>query len=108
MWWCWAGPGGARASAAPAVLEALRRDGVGTIDLLVVADPSVPPALVDLVARAHPIAGVLAQGGALLDTPPEAVQRPTGGSTTLELGGLTVRVVVVPDRLVVDAVPRSP
>lgn len=102
------GAGGRTSLSGPAVLQALRRDGVGTIDLLVVADPSVPPALVDLVARAHPIAGVLVQGGALLDTPPEAVLRPTAGSTTLELAGLTVRVVVVPDRLVVDAVPRAP
>jgi competence protein ComEC len=100
------GVGGRTSLAAPAILEALRRAEVADIDLLVVADPSVPEAVVDVVVRVHPTAAVVAQGAALLDAPPGSVVRPPADGTTVELGALLVRLVVVPDRLVVDAVPR--
>jgi hypothetical protein len=86
--------GGGRSDlGAPTVLESLRRSGVDTIDLLVVADASVPVSVVDLVARAHRIG---------------TTHTPVDGAATVDLGSLTVRIVAVPGRLVVDAVPRGP
>jgi hypothetical protein len=98
----WHGPGvdvvvlggGGRSSLGGAgVLESLRRAGVGTIDLLVVADGSVPETVVELVARAHR----LGQVHELVD-----------GAGRVEVGSLVVRIVAVPGRLVVDAGPRGP
>lgn len=102
------GVGGRSTLAAPAVLQALRRAGVDAIDLLVVADPSVPAAVVDDVVRGHPTAVVVADGAALLDAPRGTVVRLPPEGAVVDLGSLTVRLVVVPDRLVVDAVPRGP
>ena len=48
------GAGGRSTLTAPTVLESLRRSGVGTIDLLVVADASVPASVVELVQRCAP------------------------------------------------------
>jgi ComEC/Rec2-related protein len=76
-----------------AVLESLRRSGVDTIDVLVVADPSVPGPVVELLARSHRIG---------------RVHGVADGATTLEVGSLVVRVTAVPGRLVVDAAPRGP
>lgn len=100
------GVGGRTSLGAPAVLEALRRGGVDAIDLLVVADPSVSEAVVDVVRREHPTGAVLAQGAALLDAAPGSVVRPPAQGAVIDLPALTVRVVVVPDRLVVEAVPH--
>jgi competence protein ComEC len=75
------------------VLEGLRRAGVRTIDLLVVAGADVPDDVVALVRTAHPT-GV--------------THRLHDGSTSLAVGRLEVRIVAVPGRLVVDAVPRAP
>ncbi len=102
------GAGGRTDLGAPSVLEALRRGGVRSIDLLVVADASVSAPVVDLVVRTHPTGTVVAQGAALLDEPGGSIARPAERTSVLELGDLTVRLVVVPDRLVVDAVPRAP
>ncbi len=102
------GVGGRTSLGAETVLEALRRTRVGGIDLLVVADASVPPSVVEALRRAHPTAAVVAQGAALLDAVPTAVIRVPGEGAVVPLGALTVRLVVVPDRLVVDAVPRPP
>ena len=85
--------GGRSGLRAPDVLESLRRAGVGTIDLLVVADDSVSASLVELVEVAHRTG---------------RVHRADDGGATIELGALVVRIVAVPDRLVVDAVPRGP
>jgi hypothetical protein len=87
------GAGGRASLSTRAVLEALRRAGVGTIDLLVVADPSVPEDLVATVHRAHPVG---------------ATRTPAGGAAVMEIGALRVSIVSVPGRLVVDAVPRGP
>ena len=75
------------------VLESLRRNGVGAVDLLVLADGELDAALVDLVMERHPTAGVVRA---------EAV--PTQG-TAVDVGRL--RVVLVPgeERLVVEAWP---
>jgi competence protein ComEC len=86
--------GGGRSSlGAAGVLESLRRSGVGTIDLLVVADPSVPTAVVELVGRSHRVG---------------RFHQVADGAATLQIGSLLVRIAVVPGRLVVDAVPRGP
>jgi competence protein ComEC len=101
------GAGGGRQLGAPAVLEGLRRHGVGTIDLLVVADPSVPEPVVAALVDAHPTVEVLAAGGAALDGLRRPITRAPPDGAVLQLGALTLRVVVVPGRLVVDVVPRD-
>lgn len=97
------GVGGRTRLGERSVLEALRRDGVGSIDLLVVADDSVPESIVREVIGSHDTAAVVAQGAALLDIGDPAVARLPPDGVTVDLGALRVRVVVVPDRLVVDA-----
>jgi competence protein ComEC len=87
------GVGGRSQPSGAEVLESLRRAGVGTIDLLVVADASVQPSLVDLVRREHRIGTTYGEAE---------------GPATIELGSLTVRITKVPERLVVDAAPRGP
>lgn len=87
------GDGGRSTLSARVALEALRRAGVGAIDLLVVADDDVPEELVALVAGVHPAA---------------ATWRRTDGAAVADVGDLSVRIVAVPERLVVDAVPRGP
>jgi hypothetical protein len=87
------GAGGRTNLSAPAVLEALRRSEVGAIDLLVIADPSVPDGVVEVVSRSHPVA---------------AFRTPSDGPAVIDVGSLVVSVVSVPGRLVVDAVPRGP
>jgi competence protein ComEC len=102
------GVGGRSPLGVPAVLEALRRAGIGTIDVLVVADRSVPVAVVQEVLRAHPAGGVVAPTTALPGGAPVAIVRVDAPGTVLEVGALAVRVVVAPDRLVVDCQPRGP
>jgi len=87
------GAGGRSTLAGASVLEALRRSGVGTIDVLVVADPSVPASVVELVRGAHRTS---------------ATHGIADGAATIDLGSLVVRIVSVPGRLVVDAQPRGP
>ena len=104
---------GGRSPLAPAtVLAVLREAGVGSIDLLVVADPSVPGAVVGAVERRHPIGSVVVAGGVGpldIDVPQEVAPRPTAH---FDVGSLEVRLTATPDRLVVDAHPigsdRSP
>jgi hypothetical protein len=87
------GGGGRAALGGPSVLAALRHAGVGTIDLLVVADTTVPEEVVRLVADAHSLG---------------LVHEVADGPATLQVGALLVRIVAVPGRLVVDAEPRGP
>jgi competence protein ComEC len=87
------GDGGRSQPPSRVVLEALRRSQVRTIDLLVIADPSVARATIDLVGEAHPIG---------------STHGPADGSATLVLRSLVVRIVAVPGRLVVDAVRTGP
>ena len=89
------------------VLAALRVAGIGTIDLLVVADASVPVAVVDDVTRSHPTGTTVVQRSAVPDAPPGSVVRVGSGGGAIELGRLLVQVVVVPDRLVVDCRPQA-
>jgi hypothetical protein len=102
------GAGGRTQLSAPAVLEALRRHRLGAIDLLVVADPSIRGSVVAAVLAAHPTGDVLAAGTASLDGLRRPVTRVPLAGAVLDLGGLTVRLSVVPGRVVVDAVPRGP
>jgi competence protein ComEC len=101
------GEGGAhRALGTGAALTALRRSGVGGIDLLVVADASVPDAVVDAVLRVHPAGAVLVHRTARAITARPSVHTAPNGSSALDVGRLTVRVVDAGERLVVEAVPR--
>jgi hypothetical protein len=101
--------GGGRTSLGPAgVLEALRTSGVRTIDLLVIADASVPESVVSAVVDAHATGAVVAQSDVPLDDAGRTSIRVPSAGTRLDLGGLRVRIAVVPGRLVVDAVPRGP
>lgn len=98
------GVGGRTSMVSLPVLEALRRSGVRGIDLLVVADASVPAPVVDAVRRAHPTAAVIAHRAVTdLDG---AVIPPTPAE--LDLRGLIVRVVDAGERLVVEAIIRGP
>ena len=99
------GVGGRSPLAAPTVLAVLREAGVGSIDLLVVADPSVPASVVGAIERRHPIGSVVVAGGVEpldIDVPQEVAPRP---SARLDVGSLEVRLTSTPDRLVVDASP---
>ncbi len=102
------GMGGGRALGVSAALEALRRAGVRSIDLLVVADPAVSAHLVDAVELAYPVGTVVAHREAVLDAGPTAVSRPPPGTSEVVLDRLVVRTVALADRLVVEAWPRSP
>lgn len=86
-------------------LEALRRAGVGRIDLLVVADATVSAEVVGELVAIHPAADVVTHPA--VDGGPGSVPvaRPGG---TAAVGALTVTIAVVGDRLVVEAVARPP
>ena len=99
------GAGGGRSVRSPAVLEGLRRSGVGAIGVLVVADASVTSAVVTDVARAYRIRLVVAAQPMRLGPLSVPVARPPP-SKMLEVGDLVVEITAVPDRLVVDARPR--
>ncbi len=99
------GVGGRSPLASPTVLAVLREAGVGSIDLLVVADGSVPASVIGAIERRHPIGSVVVAGGVGpldLDAPQEVAPRPTA---RLDVGSLEVRLAATPDRLVVDARP---
>lgn len=101
------GDGGRRAPSPAMVLEALRTDGVRTIDLLVVADPAVGAPVLDAVLEAHPVGAVVAHGSVpAARLPPTAGLVPAEGAE-MQVGGLRLRIVVAPQRLVVDARPES-
>jgi competence protein ComEC len=87
------GAGGRTGLLGTPTLAALRRAGVATIDVLVIADPSVPDEVVDLVTAVHRIG---------------TVRTMADGAGTLVVGGLLVRIAAVPGRLVVEAEPRGP
>jgi hypothetical protein len=77
---------------------------VRSVDLLVVADASVPAGVVDAVRRTHPTGATLAHP-AVADV--DGVQvAPT--PSTIDVGALSVRVVDAGERLVVEAVARPP
>lgn len=78
------------------VLAALRGAGVGSIDLLVLADEGVAAEVVTAIEARHPVGAVVTQ--ALAPRP----------SAVLHLGELDVSLTHAPDRLVVEAAPRAP
>ncbi|MGH9275397.1 MAG: ComEC/Rec2 family competence protein [Acidimicrobiales bacterium] len=99
------GVGGRSPLGSASVLAVLREAGVGSIDLLVVADPSVPEAVISAIERRHPITSVVVAGGVApldIDVPQVVAPRP---HVTLALGSLEVRLTATPDRLVVEARP---
>jgi competence protein ComEC len=101
------GGGGGRSPGPTAVLSALRESGVGAIDLLVVADSSVPASLVGTIEKRHPIGlvVVVAVGGVgPLDTEARQVLAPRP-SARLEVGALEVHLTSTADRVVVEARP---
>jgi competence protein ComEC len=101
------GVGGRSSLSASAVLGELRAAGVASIDLLVLADASVPTSLAVAVEARHPLGAVLRQGGGAAgggEPTPDAPLIPAPpGPQAVVVGGLEVRLVPTPDRLVVDA-----
>lgn len=87
------GAGGRTSLVGSTTLAHLRRAGVGTIDVLVVADGDVPDDVVELVVSTHRTG---------------TVRTVADGPATVAVGSLLVRVVAAPGRLVVEAVPRGP
>jgi hypothetical protein len=99
------GVGGRTTLDGATTLDALRRSGVRGIDLLVVADASVPSAVIEAVRAAHPTGAVVAHRAVLdLAGSAPAPSRPT----VLDLRGLSVRIVDAGERLVVEAAARGP
>jgi len=97
---------GGRVAVRPAdLLARLREAGVGAVDLVVVADASLPPALLDDLRSRHPVGAVVRHGGPwpeatgadLLVAPAPAVP------TTVRVGGLAVHLTPAGDRTVVEA-----
>ena len=102
------GAGGGRPPGPAAVLAALRESGVASIDLLVVADSSVPADLARAIEGRHPIGSVVAVGGVgPLDTQARQVVTPRR-SARLEVGALEVQLTATADRIVVEARPSRP
>jgi competence protein ComEC len=102
------GAGGRSPLATATVLAALRDAGVGPIDLLVVADPSVPEAVVGAVRRRHPLGSVvLAPNVDRLDVDVAQVRAPRP-TARVQVGTLEVLLTATADRLVVDARPIGP
>jgi competence protein ComEC len=102
------GVGGRGQLGASTVLGALRAAGVRSIDLLVIADPSVSPGVVAAVEARHPLGVVVLAGGV---TPFSAVAPVVPGprpGAVVRVGALEVRFTATADRLVVDASPRGP
>lgn len=96
------GVGGRASLGARPVLEALRREGVGSIELLVVADSAVPESTLAAVAGAHRVGGVIADVAADEHSELRVTPQPVT-ETVVPVGSLMVRLVPLPDRLVVDA-----
>jgi hypothetical protein len=101
------GAGGRSAIGASSALAALRTAGVGGIDLLVVADPSVPPAVVEVIETRHPIGAVALAGGADLPEVSAPVQVAPRPGALLAVGTLAVRLTATGERVVVEATPRD-
>jgi hypothetical protein len=101
------GAGGRSPVSARSALAGLRRAGVGTIELLVLADTSVAASTVAAIEDRHPVAGIVGMPGgrAVQDRAP--VVDATRPASTLLVGGLEVRITATADRLVVEARPRQ-
>jgi competence protein ComEC len=97
-----AGERGAPVGSRPA-LAALREVGVRDLDLLVVADPQVAAETVEAIVASHPTAAVLAHRDVDADSLTVPIGRVAEGAEDLDVGRLRLRVVDLPDRLVVEA-----
>jgi competence protein ComEC len=102
------GAGGRNRLRSGSVLAALRREGVREIDLLVVADASVPAAVVGDVRRVHPTGSSLLHRTATDPGRSSAEARAPTGASVVQVGHLTVRLVDAGERLVVEAAARPP
>lgn len=102
------GAGGRSPLGTGAVLAALREAGVGPIDLLVVADSSVPEGVIVAVQRRHPLGSVvLAPTVDPLEVDVAQVHAPRP-TARVGVGTLDVLFTATADRLVVDARPIGP
>lgn len=101
------GTGGRVPLGASGTLASLRSAGVGTIDVLVLADSSVDGDLVATLERRHPIGVVVALGAPDLDRVAAPFARAPRPGTTARVGALDLRFVATADRLVVDASPAA-
>jgi competence protein ComEC len=99
------GDGGRRSPSPAMVLEALRTDGVRSIDLLVIADAAVPSPVVAAVLDAHAVGRVVAHSSVAAEHLPSGTVRAPPSGTSFSLGGLVIELTVAPARLVVDARP---
>jgi competence protein ComEC len=101
------GVGGRSSLSVSAVLAELRAAGVGSIDLLVLSDASVPTTLAAALEARHPLGAVLRQGGSSSHsggpTPDAPLVPAPSQPQTFRLGDLEVHLIPTPDRLVVDA-----
>ena len=103
------GGGGWRSSPrAVDVLQVLREDGVGAVDLVVVADDTVPASVVEAVTARHPTGAVVVHPGIEPAERPEGAEPAPSVGTALPIGGLLVLLVPGEDRLVVEAWPAAP
>ncbi len=101
------GAGGRSALSAAVVLASLREAGVQSIDLLVVADRSVPVGVVPVIEAHHPLGTiVLASGSDVVSALAPASTAPRPGAA-VDVGELDVRFTMTADRLVVEAVPDT-
>ena len=99
------GVGGRSRIPADELLAQLREGRVGTVDLVVLADPSVPSALLQEVAGRHPIAAAVVHGA---DPHPGAqtsyvVFPAPRRAETVRVGRLEVTLTPTSDRIVVEA-----
>jgi competence protein ComEC len=99
------GVGGRSPIGAAGALADLRAAGVGAIDLLVVADASVPPSVVPVIEARHPVGTILVAAGVdLAGTRAPLVPAPRPAAV-VPVGALEVRLTATADRLVVEARP---
>jgi competence protein ComEC len=101
------GAGGRSPVSARSALAGLRRAGVGTIELLVLADTSVAASTVAAIEDRHPVAGIVVMPGGRAVPARAPVVDATRPASTLLVGGLEVRITATADRLVVEARPRQ-
>jgi ComEC/Rec2-related protein len=97
------GVGGRSALSASSVLASLRQAGVGSLDLLVVADPSISSGVVTSIEARHHVGAIVVDGAVELTGTDAPLVPGPGAPATVTLGALEVRLTPTPDRLVVDA-----
>lgn len=103
------GVGGRSPVGAASTLAALREHNVRSVELVVVADASVPASVLTAVAARHPIGAVAVAPGVDLsemerEGKVERIERP---GAVIEVGALEVHLTTTADRVVVDARPAQ-